>query len=50
MQMGTAVCQARIDRMSNAHREKEEDLGVGQEKSGLWKDNLRGDVNPPKIC
>lgn len=35
-----AIRQARADRMSSIHREKEQDVGRGQKKSGLRRDKL----------
>ena len=50
MQARNAICQARVDRMPSTYQEKKQDVGGGQEESGLWKDKLGGDANPAKIC
>lgn len=44
------ICQARADRLSSTYREKEQDVGEEQKKSGLRKNKLKGDVKPAKIC
>ena len=36
--------------LPSTYQEKKQDVGGGQEESGLWKDKLGGDANPAKIC
>ena len=48
MQARNAICQARVDRMPSTCWGKKQNVGGGEEESGLWKDKLGGDANPAK--
>ena len=50
VQARNAICQARVDRMPSTCWGKKQNVGGGEEESGLWKDKLGGDANPAKIC